>query len=78
MLLGYSILAVPTGIITAELTQEIKNQKQIYKEHRSLVMCPNCMKHGHEPDAFYCKHCGSELPAHNERVVKVTSNNDLH
>lgn len=78
MLVGYSILAVPTGIITAELSQEIKNQKQVYKAHRSLVMCPNCMKYGHEPDAFHCKYCGSELPDHHERVVNVTSDNDYH
>ncbi|WP_162889474.1 ion transporter [Vibrio ezurae] len=72
MLLGYSILAVPTGIITAELSQEVKQQKKTYQSHRLLVMCPNCMKNDHEPDAFHCKHCGSELPSHEERVVKVT------
>ncbi|WP_261816985.1 ion transporter [Vibrio gallicus] len=76
MLLGYSILAVPTGIITAEMNQELKVQKREYKEHRSLVMCPNCMKNDHEPDAFHCKHCGSELPSHAERVVKVTNESD--
>ena len=54
MLLGYSILAVPTGIITAELNQEMK-------AHRSLVLCPNCTKSGHETDALFCKHCGGEL-----------------
>ncbi|CAM4113053.1 ion transporter [Vibrio neonatus] len=71
MLLGYSILAVPTGIITAEMSQEVKQQKKTYQNHRLLVMCPNCMKNDHEPDAFHCKHCGSELPSHEERVVKV-------
>lgn len=74
MLLGYSILAVPTGIITAEMSQEVKQQKKVYREHRDLVMCPNCMKNDHEPDAFHCKHCGSELPEHEERVVKITGN----
>ncbi|OBT13062.1 ion transporter [Vibrio sp. UCD-FRSSP16_10] len=73
MLLGYSILAVPTGIITAEISQEVKQQKKVYQDHRNLVMCPNCMKNDHEPDAFHCKHCGSELPAHEERVVKITN-----
>ncbi|WP_261835106.1 ion transporter [Vibrio ishigakensis] len=78
MLLGYSILAVPTGIITAEMSQELKEQKKEYRDHRNLVMCPNCMKNDHEPDAFHCKHCGSELPNHEERVVKVTDNNDYN
>lgn len=74
MLLGYSILAVPTGIITAEMSQELNKQKKSYQQHRLLVKCPNCMKHDHEPDAFHCKYCGSELPEHEERVVKVDIN----
>jgi voltage-gated potassium channel len=62
MLLGYSILAVPTGIITAEMNQEMS-------AHRTLVKCPNCAKTGHENDALHCKHCGSELATPSERVV---------
>lgn len=66
MLLGYSILAVPTGIITAELNQEMNS-------HRSLVKCPNCSQAGHEADAMYCKHCGSELAEPDKRVVPVVN-----
>lgn len=62
MLLGYSILAVPTGIITAELNQEMNS-------HRMLVKCPNCSRAGHEPDAMHCKHCGSQLADPDKRVV---------
>lgn len=62
MLLGYSILAVPTGIITAELSQQVN-------AHKSLVKCPNCMKNGHETDALFCKHCGSQLADPDKRVV---------
>lgn len=64
MLLGYSILAVPTGIITAELNHEMN-------AHRNLVKCPNCSKTGHESDALYCKFCGSELPDPDQRVIPV-------
>lgn len=64
MLLGYSIIAVPTGIITAELSQELH-------AHRNLVKCPNCMKTGHESDALYCKFCGGELAEPDKRVVPV-------
>ncbi len=64
MLLGYSILAVPTGIITAELNHEMN-------AHRNLVKCPNCSSNGHETDALYCKHCGSELGSPEARVVPV-------
>ncbi|EGA69683.1 hypothetical protein VISI1226_17500 [Vibrio sinaloensis DSM 21326] len=62
MLLGYSILAVPTGIITAELSQEMRS-------HKALVKCPNCSQSGHDSDAMYCKHCGSELADPDLRVV---------
>lgn len=64
MLLGYSILAVPTGIITAELNHEMN-------AHRNLVKCPNCSSNGHESDALYCKHCGGELASPDARVVPV-------
>ncbi|MGO2510102.1 MAG: ion transporter [Vibrio hibernica] len=64
MLLGYCILAVPTGIITAELNQEMN-------AHRNLVLCPNCTRSGHESDALFCKHCGSELADPDNRVVPV-------
>ncbi len=66
MLLGYSILAVPTGIITAELSQEINT-------HRNLVKCPNCSRSGHETEALFCKHCGSELAEPDKRVVSTKS-----
>lgn len=69
MLLGYSILAEPTGSITAELNQEMSS-------HRSLVKCPNCSLSGHESDALYCKHCGSELADPDKRVVPVLSGHD--
>lgn len=54
MLLGYSIIAVPTGIFTAELAQEIQRE-------RKSILCPNCAASGHDHDAHYCRTCGSKL-----------------
>lgn len=54
MLIGYSIIAIPTGILTAEISQEIGR-------HRDLRRCSNCLKTGHDQDAEYCNKCGSEL-----------------
>ncbi|MFG0606626.1 ion transporter [Vibrio mimicus] len=71
MLLGYSILAVPTGIITAELNNEMH-------AHRTLVKCPNCALSGHESDALFCKHCGSELADPDKRVVPVENHHLNH
>ncbi|ACA87042.1 ion transporter [Shewanella woodyi] len=56
MLLGYSIIAIPTGILTAEISQEMGKSKDLRR-------CSNCLKTGHESDACYCDHCGSELEA---------------
>jgi voltage-gated potassium channel len=53
MLLGYGIIAVPTGIVTAGI---IKNKTKI-----STQACINCSKEGHENDAEFCKYCGSKI-----------------
>ena len=55
MLTGYAIIAVPTGIVTAELATEIQRRK-------SERLCQSCQKAGHDEDAEYCKWCGVELP----------------
>jgi voltage-gated potassium channel len=55
MILGYSILAVPTGIITAELTVGARNKKI------STQACPQCSAEGHDADAGFCKYCGAKL-----------------
>jgi voltage-gated potassium channel len=56
MLLGWGILAVPTGIISSEITAQ--------RNYRSPTTrtCTECMTEGHAPDAGFCKHCGAALP----------------
>lgn len=54
MIMGYAIIAVPTGIITAEFTIE-KLKKQ------STQVCPICLKEGHDVNAEFCKYCGEKL-----------------
>jgi voltage-gated potassium channel len=56
MLLGYAIIAVPTGIVTVELTRS--NVREAPSESRS---CPGCGAGTHAPDAVYCKYCGHIL-----------------
>jgi voltage-gated potassium channel len=55
MLLGYGIIAVPTGIVTTEMAIAARTTRQ---DSRG---CPNCGREGHEPDADYCKFCGGKL-----------------
>lgn len=54
MLLGYSIIAIPTGILTAEISNEMGRQ-------RDLRRCSNCSTSGHNPEARFCFQCGAEL-----------------
>lgn len=53
MLIGYTIIAVPTGIVSATMM----------KEHRRRVAlrCPHCFRTGHEEEATFCKYCGGKL-----------------
>jgi voltage-gated potassium channel len=56
MMLGYAIIAVPTGIVTAEM----------FEARRAPVTtrgCPECLSEGHDPSARYCRDCGAALPA---------------
>ena len=57
MILGYGVIAVPTGIVTAEITGGREARLQAAMER----MCLRCARSGHDPDARHCKHCGTEL-----------------
>jgi len=54
MILGYGIIAVPTGIVTVELSHMGKTGR--------TTQCGRCRRDGHEGDAYFCKYCGQELP----------------
>ncbi|MEE9349932.1 MAG: ion transporter [Flavobacteriaceae bacterium] len=54
MILGYGIIAVPTGIVTSEMT---KNSYKII----TTQACKECSMEGHESDAEFCKYCGAKL-----------------
>ena len=52
MLMGYGIIAVPTGIVTTEMALAARKNEQ------KNEVCPRCGKEGHDKDAKYCKRCG--------------------
>lgn len=56
MLLGWGVLAVPTGIVTAELTTQRLTRAPTTRT------CHQCLSEGHEADANFCKDCGAPLP----------------
>jgi voltage-gated potassium channel len=61
MLLGWGILAVPTGIVTAEMTA--RRIGLAATKHR----CPSCATEDHDADARFCKHCGEPLPGYQSK-----------
>jgi len=54
MLLGYCMIIVPTGIVSAEFAQAAH-------KNMTVRVCENCMAEGHDKDARYCKYCGTVL-----------------
>ena len=55
MIIGYAIIAVPTGIVTVELAEAVKKKKS------TTEVCPNCLAEGHDKDAVHCKYCGTKI-----------------
>lgn len=56
MLLGWGVLAVPTGIVTTEMAA------QRLSRPTTTRTCPECLSEGHLPDAKFCRHCGKRMP----------------
>jgi voltage-gated potassium channel len=59
MLIGWGILAVPTGIVTAEMTVQSLGRA-------AGERCTECNATGHAADATYCRRCGARLPAEHQ------------
>jgi voltage-gated potassium channel len=55
MILGYAIIAVPTGIVTVSM---VRNE---FSDKVSTQACPHCSAEGHDSDAKFCKYCGEKL-----------------
>ena len=60
MIMGYGIIAIPTGIVTAELTSVA------YRREVTTRTCPSCLTEGHRKAASFCSDCGAGLSANGE------------
>lgn len=56
MILGYGVLAVPTGIVTAEISNRVLDRR-----NQEYLVCRNCGETKHTPPSNYCHSCGVEL-----------------
>jgi voltage-gated potassium channel len=54
MIMGYTIIAVPTGIVTVELGN-------VARKARAELACKSCSLEGHDTDAVHCRRCGARL-----------------
>tara|TARA_R110000744_G_scaffold253995_1_gene369663 strand:- start:1116 stop:1973 length:858 start_codon:yes stop_codon:yes gene_type:complete len=65
MLIGYGIIAVPTGMVTAEFARQNKDKSKDGESgsyvHINTQSCPTCSKEGHRDDATHCYNCGALL-----------------
>jgi len=55
ILIGYSVIAIPTGILTAQMSNELQQSKRARR-------CQRCHLEDHNPEAHYCMRCGEQLP----------------
>lgn len=60
MIMGYGIIAVPTGIVSAEYTYHQN------KVHLNTQSCSHCGENEHKDNAKFCHKCGMNLKSHNE------------
>jgi voltage-gated potassium channel len=67
MILGYGIIAVPTGIVTVEFSKQSKGESknsgsdEDFDIHLNTQSCPHCGMEGHRDDAHHCYNCGNLL-----------------
>ena len=68
MLMGWGTLAVPTGIVTAEIAAQRLGRKPDLPTTRS---CHECLSEGHMASAEFCFQCGAKLPSYQHEEVAV-------
>ena len=56
MVMGYAVIAVPTGIVSSEMVAGKKSAKDI-----TTQVCVHCSREGHDADAVFCKYCGENI-----------------
>lgn len=66
MLLGYAVIAIPTGIMGAEITATMLRRPVTTRT------CPQCLAEGLDADDRFCRQCGTALPAyqHDEQATR--------
>jgi voltage-gated potassium channel len=61
MILGYGVIAVPTGIVTTEMVRATDRRDASERQASAARACGACGLAGHILDAKYCRRCGAAL-----------------
>lgn len=61
MITGYGIIAVPTGIVSAEFTKQKSKKKSVKKTLEKEMVCPVCDAENHKKSAEFCYKCGTKI-----------------
>ena len=69
MLMGWGILAVPTGIVTAEMAAQ--RRQQLFQTPTTRT-CHECLTEGHAADANFCFNCGARLPPYQQQAGEAS------
>lgn len=68
MIVGYGMIAVPTGIVTVELERQRRLEAETAHRAETTEACPSCGRDLHDPEAVFCKFCGESLAAPSDGV----------
>ena len=71
MMLGYALIAVPTGVVAAELAKQ--KDADVFHHQKRVGECPNCGLDIYDPNANYCRNCGKPLPEEAKDLDKDSS-----
>ena len=61
MILGYAVIAVPTGIVSSEMTNSNNAPQTKDNKYHNTQVCRYCLEEDHDDDAIFCKTCGERL-----------------
>ena len=66
MIIGYGVIAIPTGIVSVEYAKSTSTEENTTKNiqediHLNTQTCSNCHETDHDDDANFCKTCGNNL-----------------
>lgn len=61
MITGYGIIAVPTGIVSAEFAKQKSKKKSVEKTLEKEIVCPVCDAVNHKKSAEFCYKCGAKI-----------------